>query len=71
LSGKTVIGEDCVIGPQSRLEDVTVADGSTVMNSVAVKSVIGKNCQSGRSASAPDRFCMTALFSDLVEIKNS
>ncbi len=73
LSGKTVIGEDCVIGPQSRLEDVTVADGSTVMNSVAVKSVIGKNCQIGPFCHLrPDSILHDGVvLGAYVEIKNS
>lgn len=47
LKGYTVIGEDCIIGSQARLEDVVVGDGTYILNSVATQCVIGKNCQIG------------------------
>jgi len=47
LKGRTIIGEDCIIGSQSRLEDVEVGDGTLILHSVANQCVIGKNCQIG------------------------
>ncbi|MEI8199868.1 MAG: bifunctional UDP-N-acetylglucosamine diphosphorylase/glucosamine-1-phosphate N-acetyltransferase GlmU [Eubacteriales bacterium] len=47
LIGRTIIGEDCIIGSQTRLEDVEVGDGTLILNSVANQCVIGKNCQIG------------------------
>ena len=40
LWGTTSIGEDCVIGPNTRLTDVQVADGSSVEETVGYSTVI-------------------------------
>jgi len=73
LKGNTVIGEDCIIGSQTRLEDVEVGDGTTILSSVASQCVIGKNCQIGPyshirpEAILGDNITIGAF----VEIKNS
>jgi bifunctional UDP-N-acetylglucosamine pyrophosphorylase/glucosamine-1-phosphate N-acetyltransferase len=73
LKGNTVIGEDCIIGSQARLEDVVVGDGTTILASVASQCVIGKNCQIGPyshirpEAVLGDNITIGAF----VEIKNS
>ncbi len=41
LRGRTKVGEGCVIGPNSLLEDSTVADGAVVNASQAYRTVIG------------------------------
>ena len=73
LKGNTIIGEDCIIGSQTRLEDVEVGDGTTILCSVASQCVIGKNCQIGPyshirpEAILGDNITIGAF----VEIKNS
>jgi len=73
LKGSTIIGEDCIIGSQTRLEDVVVGDATTILCSVASQCVIGKNCQIGPyshirpEAVLGDNITIGAF----VEIKNS
>ena len=40
LEGKTEIGENCIIGPNTRLSDMTVGDGCDVAQSVGVKTTM-------------------------------
>lgn len=47
LRGKTVIGSNCVIGPQADLTNVTVLDESKVQYTVAQDSVIGERTSVG------------------------
>ena len=47
LLGNTVIGDECEIGENSRLDNVIVGDGSTIDNSIASDCTIGKNCRIG------------------------
>ena len=47
LRGKTVIGKNCCIGPQTMITDSTVEDGCTVNASQCEESAIEKNCQIG------------------------
>ncbi len=47
LRGKTKIGEECLIGENTRIEDSLVMDGTTVENSVLRECVVGKNCRIG------------------------
>lgn len=73
LQGSTVIGEDCFIGSNTRLEDVRVGDGTTIKNSVAAKCVIGNNCTIGPfSHIRPDSVLHdNILVGAYVEVKNS
>ena len=73
LKGNTVIGEDCIIGSQARLEDVVVGDGTTILSSVASQCVIGKNCQIGPySHIRPEAVLGDSItIGAFVEIKNS
>jgi bifunctional UDP-N-acetylglucosamine pyrophosphorylase / glucosamine-1-phosphate N-acetyltransferase len=41
IEGKTVIGEDCVIGPNSNIVDSRIGDRTTVQNSVVTNSIVG------------------------------
>jgi len=43
LEGKTVIGEDCVIGPQTRIKDSVIGEGTEVIQAFVVESQIGKH----------------------------
>lgn len=47
LQGKTVIGEDCIIGPNSTIKSSQVADKVTVQNSVVLESIINSNTTVG------------------------
>lgn len=47
LRGRTVIGENCQIGPQVMMTDCTVEDGCTINASQCEESTIEKNCQIG------------------------
>lgn len=73
LMGKTEIGADCVIGPNSRLIDTTVGDGSVLDNVLACEAVVGNKVTVGpfvqlrKGTVLKDR----AHVGDFVEIKNS
>ena len=47
LQGTTVIGDNCEIGPNTRLIDTVVGSGAHVESTVARNSTIGKNAQVG------------------------
>jgi bifunctional UDP-N-acetylglucosamine pyrophosphorylase/glucosamine-1-phosphate N-acetyltransferase len=47
LQGATVIGDNCEIGPNTRLIDTVVGSGSHVESTVARNSTIGENAQVG------------------------
>ena len=47
LQGATVIGDNCEIGPNTRLTDTVVGSGSHVESTVARNSTIGKNAHVG------------------------
>lgn len=47
LMGNTVIGEDCIIGENTRLDCVQVGDGTVIDSSVAIGSIIGEDCRIG------------------------
>lgn len=73
LSGKTEIGAGCVIGPNTRLENTVVGDGSIMDNVVANGAYVGNHVKVGpfvqlRPAA---RICDFASVGDFVEIKNS
>ncbi|HEX6923147.1 MAG TPA: bifunctional UDP-N-acetylglucosamine diphosphorylase/glucosamine-1-phosphate N-acetyltransferase GlmU [Bacillales bacterium] len=42
LSGETVIGENCMIGPQTEIKDATIGEDSVIKQSVVHDSLIGK-----------------------------
>ena len=73
IEGSTVIGEDCVIGPGSRLSNTTVGSGVTVQNSIVLDSLIGDNCNIGPfSYLRPEtRLGNGVKVGDFVEIKKS
>ncbi len=47
LQGKTVIGRECKIGPNSTVVNSTVADGCSIEQSVVEESLMGPNCKIG------------------------
>ena len=73
LWGKTAIGSDCVIGPNTRLTNVTVGDGSSVEETVGYDTVIDQDVTVGpRAYLRPGtHLCDRAHVGTHVEIKNS
>ncbi len=73
LQGNTVIGEECTIGPQSRLSNVSVGNRAVVEHSVAKDAVIGDDCLIGPFAYLRPGTVLGAKvkIGDFVEIKNS
>lgn len=73
LRGNTVIGEECIIGERTRIEDSCVGDGTTVENSLARSCEIGKNCRIGPySHIRPDTVLKdNVTVGAFVEVKNS
>ena len=73
LWGKTSIGEDCMIGPNTRLTDVTVADGASIEETVGYSTVIDEGVTVGpRAYLRPGtHLCARAHVGTHVEIKNS
>jgi bifunctional UDP-N-acetylglucosamine pyrophosphorylase/glucosamine-1-phosphate N-acetyltransferase len=73
LKGKTVIGENCEIGPNTMLSNCTVGDGTVVNASQCNDSVIGKNTKVGPFAYVrPNcKIGSNIKVGDFVEVKNS
>ncbi len=73
LEGHTVIGTDCVIGPNSRLVNANVADRVTVQSSVVLDSRIEEEVSVGPFAyiRPESRIGARAKIGDFVEIKKS
>lgn len=73
LRGRTVIGEDCIIGPSSTLIDSSVDDGAAVVASHAHEVDIGAGCSVGPFAYLRPgaRLRAGAKAGTFVEIKNS
>lgn len=73
LWGDTHIGGDCVIGPNTRLTNVTVGDGSSVEEAVGTDVVIDQSVTVGpRAYLRPGtHLCDQAHVGTHVEIKNS
>ena len=73
LWGKTSVGNECVIGPNTRLTDVTVGDGSSVEETVGYQTVIDEDVTVGpRAYLRPGtHLCNRAHVGTHVEIKNS
>lgn len=73
IMGKCVIGKSCVLGPNSRLTNVTVGDSSSLDNVVAVKAKVGSCVSIGPFVQLrPDSVIEDyAHIGDFVEIKNS
>lgn len=73
LWGRTVVGEDCVVGPQTRLTDTVVGDGCVVDETVAVQAVLDDDVSCGpRAYLRPGaHLCQGAKAGTHVEIKKS
>ncbi|MBB6692465.1 bifunctional UDP-N-acetylglucosamine diphosphorylase/glucosamine-1-phosphate N-acetyltransferase GlmU [Cohnella xylanilytica] len=73
LRGRTVIGEDCVIGPSADLTDTVVGDGSTIRQSVADQAELGPECSVGPFAylRPGTKLAAHVKIGDFVEVKNA
>lgn len=73
LKGRTVVGEDCIIGPSATLIDASVDDGTTVNSSYVSGAEIGSGCRVGPFAYLRPgaRLEPGAKAGTFVEIKNS
>lgn len=73
ISGKTVIGSNCVIGPQTGISDSTIGDRTSVKKSEVIKSIVGEDTNVGpyaylRPNSSIGNECKIG---DFVEVKNA
>ncbi len=73
ISGKTEIGEDCIIGPNAKIEDSVIQNGVEVNNSTIIKSVIDSNTKIGPYAylRPNSKIGKNVKIGDFVEVKNS
>ncbi|WP_304507105.1 bifunctional UDP-N-acetylglucosamine diphosphorylase/glucosamine-1-phosphate N-acetyltransferase GlmU [Anaerotignum sp.] len=73
LEGKTEIGEDCKIGPNSRMTDMHIGNGVTFQSSTGIESEIGDNTTAGPFAYIrPNcKIGKNVKIGDFVEVKNS
>lgn len=73
LIGNTVVGEDCIIGENSRLDCVQVGNGTVIDYSVATSCIIGEDCRIGPFAHIrPDtKIADNVTLGAYVEVKNS
>ncbi|AIQ15310.1 bifunctional N-acetylglucosamine-1-phosphate uridyltransferase/glucosamine-1-phosphate acetyltransferase [Paenibacillus sp. FSL H7-0357] len=73
LKGKTVIGEDCVIGPSSEIEDCVIMDGAEVKHSVLNQAQVGARTTVGPFAYLRPGTILgeEVKIGDFVEIKNA
>lgn len=73
IEGKTVIGEDCVVGPDSRLTNVVLGNGVKFQYSTAVDSSVGDGTTVGPYAYIRPNCSIGSgvKIGDFVEVKNS
>lgn len=73
LAGNTVIGERCLIGPNSRIENGIIGNNVSFMNSVMIESQIGDNTKVGPFAYIRPGSIIgeNIKIGDFVEVKNS
>lgn len=73
LSGQTEIGENCVIGPATEIEDSRIHDGAKVKQSVLCQAEVGKETTVGPFAylRPGSKLGEHVKIGDFVEIKNA
>ena len=73
IEGRTVIGEDCTIGPNSRIVNSRIANGVEINNSVVLESSIGNDTHVGPFAYIRPDSCIgsNVKIGDFVEVKKS
>lgn len=73
LEGETIIGENCVIGPNSRIENGLIGNNVRFENSVMTQSQVGDNTNVGPFAyiRPGSKIGQNVKIGDFVEVKNS
>ncbi|MDR3091557.1 MAG: hypothetical protein LBU36_05130 [Clostridiales bacterium] len=73
IEGETVIGENCVLGPGSKLVDMEIGSGTEIDAARAYSSKIGENCHIGPFAYIRPGCVIgdNVKIGDFVEVKNS
>jgi bifunctional UDP-N-acetylglucosamine pyrophosphorylase/glucosamine-1-phosphate N-acetyltransferase len=73
LRGRTVIGEDCIIGPQSDITDSIIQNGVTVKHSVLAEAQVGDGSSIGPYANLRpgSKLGKNCKIGDFVELKNA
>ncbi|CAM4517699.1 bifunctional UDP-N-acetylglucosamine pyrophosphorylase/glucosamine-1-phosphate N-acetyltransferase [Paenibacillus endophyticus] len=73
LRGATVIGEDCVIGPQADIADSTIGNGVAIKYSVVADSIVGDKSAVGPYANLRpgSKLGIGCKIGDFVELKNA
>lgn len=73
LEGRTVIGEDCIIGPNTRLDSAVIRRGATVEYSIVLDSEIGEDSSVGpfTYVRPHSRVGARVKVGDFVEVKKS
>jgi bifunctional UDP-N-acetylglucosamine pyrophosphorylase/glucosamine-1-phosphate N-acetyltransferase len=73
LRGKTVIGSECIIGPEADIKDSSLGDGVRVNRTVMVEATIGDECNIGPFAYLRPGATLrnNVKIGDFVEIKKS
>ncbi len=71
LQGGARVGENCRLGPNTRIVDSVIGDGVTVAYSQIIESVVGPNCKIGPFAHLRPKSCLGAnvKIGDFVELK--
>ena len=73
LEGDTVIGENCIIGPDTKITDTKIGNNTEVIKSVLVKSQVGNRVSVGPFAymRPNSKVSDNVKIGDFVEIKNA
>lgn len=73
LEGHVSIGEDCIIGPNTKITDSTIGDNTEVQSSVVIESEIGNNTSVGPFAYVRpnSKIGSNIKVGDFVEVKNA
>lgn len=73
IQGDTEIGEDCIIGPNSRISNCKIGDGVVIENSVALDSKVDNDSKIGPFAylRPGSKLGKNVKIGDFVEVKNS
>lgn len=73
ISGETVIGEDCIIGHNSKIDKSTIGNGVEIQNSTIIESIVDDETTIGPYAylRPKSKIGKRVKIGDFVEVKNS